>query len=263
MSRSWVIQATKHPINPTTWGDSVTISIGTLVPSGRLSKIRITKAMIPYLGQNVVDGNHTLTLSVGGVDYTINIPNGYYNRSRLTAAIMTLFNDALVATPYTIQIFYNLSTFLSTIDVREAGSVAFTLAAPSTNSPSILKLYGFGADIIEGAGAPVLSTGPLNIITDRFLYITCDEARGAQGELTIVNGDTWVDGVVSVIDIDDGITIGDVIPYNSGNDAKWINLVRGSTNGTITLRLVRTDYDRMGVTQINWTAVMEVVPLTI
>jgi hypothetical protein len=263
MSRRWLIQAKDFPTAPGVWGDSATIDLTTLLPSPNITAIRVRKAMIPMLIWNVTSDNQTARLTVGGPTYTVTLTPGYYSGSSLATALANALNTALGATTFSVSIVTNPSSYLTTITVTDSaipGPAPFTLDTISlaTLSPSILTMFGFGTDPLVSLTGVETSTGALNVVTDRFLLITCDEARGNMGIIDSLNPSAWHKGIICVVPIKVAVNPGDVICYTPEADSPWINLVRPSTNNAFTLRLSRNDYPTMGGQQTNWAIELEV-----
>lgn len=265
MSRRWVIQAKDFPSAPGQWGSEVTIDLTPLLPVPSVTAVRLRKAFIPLLLQNIVTDNQTVTLTIGASIFAIAVPTGYYGGTSLMSTIKTALNTAMGATTYSIDITFDPNTYLTTIivfDTAIPGPTAFALDTTtlSPDAPSILTMFGFVADPLVSATGTEVSDGPLNVITDRYLLVTCDQAKGAHGVIDILSNNAWHDGIISLVPIPYDSNSGDVIDYCPEDAAPWVGLVRGSTNGTITFRLSRADFPTMGSTQISWVMELEVRP---
>lgn len=269
MSRRWLIQAKDYP-DPVTnaWGDTVTIDLRPLLPAAAVSAVRVRKAMIPYIAWNVTDDNNIWRIRVGvepaDTLYTVTLDPGNYSRSSLVKALVDEVNTLLAATNYVFSIAYNSSTFITTISLTDANAIAIPFSIDTTTvanlSPSLLQLLGFAGPIIPSTPSAISSTGALTINDDRFLLITCDEARGSAGVLDSLSPSMWHDGIIAVVPIPTSATVGDVITYTPEDSSPWIGLVRTNTNAAITLRLARSSYSRMGGSQTSWAIELEVRP---
>jgi hypothetical protein len=263
MTNVWLIEAKNFPSAPGVWGESITVPLATLVPTGELTSVRVRKAIIPLVLYNVVTDNRTVSILVGGTLYTVHLIPGYYSGSQLLTEIKTFLNDILVATTYSVALTFDSNTFLVTIEVTDSsipGPVAFTLTTTTTAtlSPSILTMLGFVTDPLVSTTGTELSSGPLNVVTDRFLILTCDEAKGKHGVYESLSTSVWHNGIIATIPIEANVSVGDVVTYTPELDSKWVNLVRGNAAGNITLRLARGDYSTMGASQVSWVVELEV-----
>lgn len=266
MSRRWLIEAKNHTLIPGVWGDVVSIDLRPLLvtPQGaqypKITSIRLRKVMIPFVIWNVTTDNQTLTITIAGVPYVATVPVGYYSGTALITAVTGAINAALGATPNTISILLG-ADYRVTILVNPFPT-PYTLDSTTIAglSPSILTMFGFATDPLVSVGGTETSTGPLNVVTDRCLIVTCDEAKGANGRLDSLSPLAWHNGIVSIVPIEVSVNSGDVIAYLPEDDAPWVDLVKGNTNGYLTLRLCRLDYPTMGVAQLSWVTELEIRP---
>jgi hypothetical protein len=219
--------------------------------------------MIPFLAYNIISDNQTVALAVGGITYTILITPGYYTGADLLLEIKNALNLLLAATTFSIDLVFSGVTYKTTITVTDSaipGPAAFTLTTTTIAavSPSVLSMLGFSSDPLVSAGGVEVSDGALNVVADRYLYVTCDQARGKHGIIDPLSPNTWHEGLVCAIPIAVEVGPGDVISYSPENDSPWVGLVRGSTAGILTFRLARDDYVGMGSPQISWAMELEV-----
>ena len=260
MSRHWLVEAKDHTLTPGSWGDVVSIDLRQILAIPNLTSLRVRKVMIPFIIQNITADNQTATISFAAFPYVAVVPVAYYSGTALITALTGALNTALGATPNTVSITLG-ADYRVTITVNP-GPTPFTLDTTTIAglSPSILTMLGFTTDPLVSAGGTEISTGILNVVTDRCLLITCDEAKGAFGHLDSLSAKPWHDGIINIVPIPVAVNNGDVISYHPEYDSPWIELVRPNTNGYITLRLARLDYPTMGPTQVSWVVELEVRP---
>jgi len=268
MTHHWLIDAKDHSPTPGSWGDTVVIDMNPLLETPSVNSIRIRSISLPLLNWNIVTDNQRLEVTVGGTPYAVTLPPGYYPGDELMTLIADQFNQAFVAaaTTYVMDVTQDSNSFLVTITVTDTSipaGVAFTLYHTAgfvpTESPQVLELLGFDPGTITSPTGTAVSTGPLNAVTDRYAIITCLEKEGAFGVVHSLSPHAWHDGLVFKVTIPIATNPGDVIIDEPKDDAKWIELVKGSTNGTLTFRLSRTDYRYFGPQKISWTMELEVV----
>ena len=264
MARRWYLQAKDYPESATEWGNLVTVDISALLPRLGISALRVRKLVIPYLGYNVVPNNATVVLTIDAADYSVTLDSGYYTAATLLAALNAGFAVQLAATTHAFLASFSTSTFLTTILVTTLGvgapfTLTGTVLAPDT-TPNLLTLLGYTPPALVSLTGLEVSPGPLNVVTDRCLFVTCDEARGAHGALESLSATTWHDGIIAIVPLAASVNVGDTVVYVPETDSPWIGLVRGHTGGTISFRLVRNDYQTMGCNQINWVMEIEVRP---
>ncbi|MFA5091086.1 MAG: hypothetical protein WC483_00360 [Candidatus Paceibacterota bacterium] len=266
-SRDWIVHASLFPSAVGVWGDQVSIDLTTrLPPPSEVTAIRIRNASVPYIVYNVLTANQTVELTIGGIVYTVLVTPGYYSGASLLTAIKNLLATAIALTPYVIDLTFSAVTYLTTITLVDTGApppgyFPFTLSTPlvaPVTTPSILTMLGFATNPLVSLTGNETSGGPLNVISDRELFITCDQARGAMGRIDSLAGPTWHQGAAMRVEIPTSASAGDVINYAPESNAPWITLVRGNTAGAITFRLSRTDFSTMGPTQVSWVMTLEV-----
>jgi hypothetical protein len=262
----WLIHAKDYPTAVGQWGDSVTIDMTALLPNPAISSLRVRKAQVPFIPWNIVTDNQTVTIAVGGIDYAAAVDVGYYSGSDLITALVGAINTALAATTFSVDIAWDTIDFTVNIQMTDSsvpGLAPFTMTTTTTAdiSPSILTMLGFGTDPLVSVGGDETSSGALNVETDRYLLITCDQAKGKRGPLYSLSTNAWHDGLVGYIPIPDQVNPGQVIAYKpKRSESPWIELVQEATANAITFHLCRNDYQYMGGGQINWMMLLEYRP---
>lgn len=262
MVRTLSLDAEFSTSTPGSWGDVLEIDLNTILPDPRVQSIKLLAAHVPLLLWNVQTDNQTLVLTVGGVPYTILIAPGNYDGPTLSMAITSAFNVAMTATTYTMTITIDSISNYATTTVTDSaipGPAAFTLdPSPAVgDTPSIGELLGYDAGILSSIGAtPLIATGPINLIMDRYILITCDEARGAFGHIHSTTPLDWHDGILAQQDIPPAAIVGTIINCDKGDTP--ITLSTPPIDGILHLRLSRTRHRLFGPQKVGWSVQVEV-----
>lgn len=276
MSYTWLVSSGDHvPFGSLVIGDVLDIDLSTVMPGKRVTSVRIRRVMVPDVAYNVVLENQRFIITIGGVDYIVTVPVGYYKRDELVATVNAALTAALALTLHTAAFTYNSMTFCAPLVVRTGGvAVAYSVDIPPSAvyrpAPSMLKLLGIDDRVLPIAydplvpAGPLANPGPVNSTVDRFALITCDQAHGLRGELTSLSANLlsnptrypWHNGIVSIFPLE--LPKGQVTSYVPDNDAPWVHIVRSEANMILRFRLNRQEYERFGPMIIEWSMLLEV-----
>lgn len=202
---------------------------------------------------NVNDDNNQLEINIpnippatGGavVGLIVNITSGSYNAEELISEVVGSVNAALstAGTPYSLDIQYDENTQQTTSAMLDSGAPGFTIFATITqvqainppNAPPIASLLGrekSASGIIDlSAAGYVTSEGPVDIMSDRFLFIQCDQAIGLGGKIqslsVTVSDKSWHDGMVQMIPLGKSF-------YENNNNDLWVPLPAAIQAGVV------------------------------
>jgi hypothetical protein len=269
MSYKWQVDSELHsPTSPASFGNVVVVNLTPLVKNTNISRVRIRRMFLPNIIYNITANNNVITILIAAIPYTITIPVGYYSGIGIAATITALFNATIAPATYLVELLWDTTNFRVTISVRQTVPapppivyVPYTLTAPvvvAMETPDVLQLLGFNVNPLVSLTGLELSNGPLNIVSDRYALITCDEAHGMNGALYSLGTTVkpWHDGLISVVPLTG--SQGDIIEYFPEDDAPWITLSKPNTNNTLTFRLGRDRYRYFGPSEISWSMELEV-----
>jgi len=266
----WIIESHTHLISDDEYGEYIILELSDMPRPSKIRYIRITEAEIPYIPANITSDMNQPTLRIGGSDYTITIEPGYYSGLELLNELSSKFNAALTAaaTTYSISFTYYPNKDRVVITAQDTSGptpTAFTIyneVPPLVRtSPLLTELLGFDTSPIFGdgtGGEPVgtaTATGPLNVVQDRYILITCDEAKGYNSVYSVHKAgvEDWKDGIVAKIQIPPDVDHGTILAYSNPN-APWIPLSKelDPNNPALTFRLSRNRYRTFGQPKVMW-----------
>jgi hypothetical protein len=232
-----------------------------------------------YLDPAYINNVFDIAYDISGTVYTaaLSIPFGYYKSTDL----FTMLRDAIAlgtAPSLALTFSFDTRTFRTKITSTNMGlnSITFngkadtrTMPLPTDARlkllvPSLPRMLGCLADqdtisFITDSGLRVgFSSGPLNVVKDRTICVTCDEVKGLRAAIDPVVSlvDTpWVEGTLVFFPFTGGP--GDIMRYEPLYDTPWIRINSKKTR-TLTLRICREFYPIFGPIQIDWSMMLEI-----
>src|SRR3990172_5405152 len=119
---------------------------------------------------------------------------------------------------------------------------------------------------INGGSGTQLSEWPFNPVMDRYLLVTCDQAKGINTPYDVIANQPWHDGIVAMVPLGISPVIGSIVNYDTDDDAPWgaIPALHKTFFGAaindelLTFHISRNRYRYFGPTHVYYTLLIEV-----
>lgn len=224
-------------------GTKFSVRLADIVGSNKTPvDIRVVSTCFPMLMYNIIAGAND-TIVVDTLTYTM--PEGVYTAATLASTVQTITG-----------LIVNIAE-TGSIKTTISSGVAFNMSCTSIDSPSILFLLGFASNSYTGATS-YESEGMCSLITDRYIFITCDQCRGENSRMDSGSYVTkpWLRGVLDGYPITRNVT--ELATHEHYADAPWKTIVKTDEHYTLTFDLVREKYSSFGSGNVSWSFILEV-----
>ena len=139
--------------------------------NGFFKRVALTELRIYWTLPNIHQawGNNTLTYNTGGANYTITIPDGFYDLDSLTATIQDLIRNAVG--PGQIATFIATANVDGTSSYASGGATTFFFPTPTS---AVRTLYDM-LNLITTAAATTAQGGVANLKSTDYVDIVCSQ----------------------------------------------------------------------------------------